>query len=310
MAIILDHQLREYIPHSDAIEFPISYFHDELIILPDWAGPMHWHPDFEIATAEYGVLDYQVGRHHIILEKGDSVFVNGNMMHGIKQLEGKVADPMPNVVFSGTLVASEGSTIYQKYILPIIQCDELPFIVFRNDDPSHAEINSWIKEIYRQMNEKKEGYELVVQRNINRIFEFISYHFNQLPKTEVVRIQINNQIRLQKMLTYIYENYSKPVTLEDIAKSADVSRSEAGRCFQYYIGCSPVEALIQYRLQKAHRLLSERTQTLQQISYACGFNSVNYFSRQFKKKYGYSPSQSGEVMKKVDKAMKEKLSTK
>ncbi len=296
MAILLDHQLREYIPHN-AIKFPITYFHDELVALLDWAGPLHWHPDFEIATAEYGVLDYQVGGQHIILEAGDSIFVNGNVLHGIKQLSGDLPDPMPNIVFSGTLIDSETSTIYQKYIQPIAQCDLLPFVVFRHSDSYHSEINCLIKDTYKQMSEKKACYELAVQRNINRIFEFISCNFNELPKTEATRIQINNQIRLQKMLTYIYENYAQPVTLEDIAKSADISRSEAGRCFHTYMGCSPVDTLIQYRLQMAHQLLSEKTQTLQQISYACGFNSVNYFSRQFKKRYGYAPSQRGNMGK-------------
>ncbi len=296
MAIILDYQLREHIPHN-TIDFPITDFHDELISLPDWAGPLHWHPDFEIATAECGVLDYQVGGQHIILEAGDSIFVNRNILHGIKQLSGDVPDPMPNIVFSGALIAPETSTVYQKYILPIAQCDSLPFVVFRHSNRSHSEINCLIKDVYRQMNEKKACYELAVQRNINRIFEFISCNFNQLPKTEATRIQINNQIRLQKMLTYIYENYAEPVTLEDIAKAADISRSEAGRCFNTYMGCSPIDALIQYRLQIAHQLLNKRTQTLQQISYACGFNSVNYFSRQFKKRYGYSPSQSIEMGK-------------
>lgn len=296
MPITLDHQLREHIPHH-TIEFPITYFHDELVTLPDWAGPLHWHPDFEIATAEFGGLDYQVGEHHIILEAGDSIFVNGNMLHGIKQLSGEVPDPMPNIVFSGALIAPETSTIYQKHILPIAQCNSLPFAVFRHNNLSHSEINCTIKEIYRQMNEKKTCYELAVQRNINRIFEFLYSNFSVLPKTEATRIQINNQIRLQKMLTYIYENYAESMTLEDIAKAADISRSEAGRCFRTYMGCSPIDALIQYRLQMAHRLLSERTQTLQQISYACGFNSVNYFSRQFKKRYGYVPSQSSKVGK-------------
>ena len=290
MSIILDYQLRECIPHN-VIEFPITYFHDEFVALLGWVGPLHWHPDFEIATAECGVLDYQVGGQHIILEAGDSIFVNRNMLHGIKQLSGDVPDPMPNIVFSGTLIAPETSTIYQKYIQPIAQCDSLPFVVFRHNDCTNSEINCLIKDIYRQMNEKKECYELVVQRNINRIFEVISCNFTELPKTEATRIQINNQIRLQKMLTYIYENYSGTVTLEDIAKAADISRSEAGRCFHTYMGCSPIDTLIQYRLQMAHRLLNERTQTLQQISYACGFNSVNYFSRQFKKRYGYAPSQ-------------------
>lgn len=296
MPIILDHQLREHIPHN-AIQFPITYFHDELVTLNDWAGSIHWHPDFEIATAEYGVLDYQVGEQHIMLEAGDSIFVNGNMLHGIKQLSGDIPDPMPNIVFLGTLIAPETSIVYQKYILPIAQCNSLPFIVFRHNDLSCSEINCIIKDNYRQMNEKGKCYELAIQRNISRIFEFISYNFDQLPKSEETRIQINNQIRLQKMLTYIYENYAESVTLDDIAKAADISRSEAGRCFHTYMGASPVDTLIQYRLQMTRQLLSEGTQTLQQISYACGFNSVNYFSRQFKKKYGYTPSQSGSMGK-------------
>ena len=148
-----------------------------------------------------------------------------------------------------------------------------------------------IKDIYRKMNEKKSCYELAIQRNINRIFEYISCNFTELPKVQTPRIQITNQIRLQKMLTYIYENYAGTVTLEDIAKAANISRSEAGRCFRTYMGCSPIDALIRYRLQIAHRLLSEKTLSLQEISFACGFNSVNYFRRQFKKTYGYTPSQ-------------------
>ncbi|MBQ4067578.1 MAG: helix-turn-helix domain-containing protein [Clostridia bacterium] len=288
MPIILDHQLREQIPHSST-EFPITYFHDELVSLPDWAGPIHWHPDFEVATAVCGVLDYQVGGQHIILKPGDSIFVNGNMLHGIRQISGDTPDPMPNAVFSGALVAPEASTVYKKYILPIIRCDSLPFVVFRHDDPSHSPISSLIGEIYRLMEEKAFGYELAVQRNVNSIFQFLSCSLDKLPKSEASRIQRSNRIRLQKMLTYIYESYASPVTLEDIARAADISRSEAGRCFNTYMGCSPIEALIQYRLQMAHQLLSEGTQTLQQISYSCGFNSVNYFSRQFKKRYGYTP---------------------
>lgn len=290
MPIVLDHQLREYIPHND-IEFPITYFHDELISVPNLSGPLHWHPYFEIATAERTTLDYQVGEQHVILEAGDSIFVNENILHGVKQLSGDEPDKMPNIVFSGALIAPETSTIYQKYVKPIVQCDSLPFIVFRNKNQSHNEINCLIKDIYRHMNEKKACYELIVQRNINRIFEYIFFNFTDLPKVHANRIQINNQIRLQKMLAYIYENYAQSVTLEDIAKAANISRSEAGRCFHKYMGCSPIDALIQYRLKTAHRLLSKQTLSLQEISFACGFNSVNYFSRQFKKTYGYTPSQ-------------------
>lgn len=290
MPIILNHHLQEQISHTDA-EFPITCYHDELDSLPDRAGPLHWHTGFEIATAAKGVLDYQVGQQHIVLQPGDSIFVNVNVLHGIRQLSGDLPDPMPNIVFSGSLIAPETSTLYKKYIQTVALCDFLPFIVFRNGDDFTEEVRSLISGIYRLMKGQNQCYELAVQRNISRIFEFINLNSAQLPRAEVSRIQINSQVRLQKMLMFIYQHYAETITLEDIAKAADISRSEAGRCFKTYMGCSPVEALIQYRLQTAHRMLNEKVYTLQQISDACGFNSVNYFSRQFRNKYGYSPSQ-------------------
>jgi len=289
MPIILDYHLQEQIPHA-AKDFPAIYYHDELASLPDWAGPFHWHTDFEIASAISGVLDFQIGQQHIILNKGDSIFINRNVLHRIKQLSGDTPDSMPNIVFSNQLIASDSSIVYQKYIHPIAQCEFLPFVVFSKEDESISEIHHLILENYQLMKERKPCYELGVQRNISRIFEFIFLNFERFSKSEATYVQINSQVRLQKMLTYIYENYAKEITLEDIANAADISRSEAGRCFNQYMGCSPVSVLIQYRLQMAHQMMNKRAHTLQQISNACGFNSVNYFSRQFKKKYGYAPS--------------------
>ena len=99
------------------------------------------------------------------------------------------------------------------------------------------------------------------------------------------------------MLSYLYEHFRETVTLEEIANAAHISRSEAGRCFQAYLGCSPVEALIRHRLQAAQRLLHETTLTLQEICFECGFHSVNYFSRQFRRVYGCSPSEKRKLGK-------------
>ena len=291
MSIVLDHQFREQITH-DVTLFPITLFYDELANLPNHRGPLHWHPDFEIATAVSGILDFQVGQQHIILEAGDSIFINKNILHSIKQLSGDACDPIPNIVFSATLIASETSKIYKKYIQPIAGCDTLPFIMFKNKNGWHKEVNGLLKDIYCQMSEQNQCYEMIVQRNLCSIFEYIFSNFEDLPKSEIPRIQINAQIRIQKMLSYIYEHYAEAITLKDIAKAANVCRSEAGRCFNTYMNSSPVETLIQYRLQIAHRLLNDTTLTLQEISYSCGFNSVNYFSRKFQQTYGYTPGRN------------------
>ena len=290
MPILLDHQLQEQIPH-DISAFPITFYCDELATLPNRAGPMHWHPYFEIATAQSGVLDYQVGQTHTILEPGDSIFVNQNMLHEIRQLSGTTPDHLPVIVFSGTVVAPKNSIVYQKYIQPILACDSLPFVVFRHDSSQWEEARRRILATYFAMQNQPDCYELTVQRNICYVLESIFRNFDSLPKFKASRVQLNAQIRLQKMLSYIYENYAQTVTLADIAGAANISRSEAGRCFHSYLGCSPVEALIQYRLQTAQHLLQETTLTLQEISLACGFHSANYFSRQFRRRYGYSPGE-------------------
>ena len=96
-----------------------------------------------------------------------------------------------------------------------------------------------------------EGYEMAVQRSLSRILEYIYCNMDSFPKSEATRIQMKNQIRLQKMLTYIYEHYMDDVTLQDIADAANISRSEAGRCFHAYMEARPWMRLSSTRLQTA-----------------------------------------------------------
>ena len=153
MPILLDHQLQEQIPH-DISTFPVAFYCDELAALTNRTGPMHWHPYFEIATAQSGILDYQVGQTHTILEPGDSIFVNQNMLHGIRQLSGDAPDHLPIIIFSGTVVAPENSVIYQKYIQPILECNSLPFAVFRHDSSLWTEVHRRIRSTYHAMEEQ------------------------------------------------------------------------------------------------------------------------------------------------------------
>lgn len=87
MSILLDHQLLEKDTRKNS-DFPVAYYQNELEALPNWEGPFHWHPDFEIAAALNNSLEYQIDQQQIILNAGDSIFVNGNILHKIKQISG------------------------------------------------------------------------------------------------------------------------------------------------------------------------------------------------------------------------------
>lgn len=291
MPILLDRYLQEQIP-QDPGALPVAFYRDELAALPGRAGPVHWHPFLELATARQGVLDCQVGQTHITLAPGDSILINQNRLHSFRQLSGGEPDPLPILVFSGTVIAPEDSAAYQKYVRPVLGCSGLPFVVFRGGDAQWAGLGLRLRAACRAMAEQPPYYELEVQRSLSALWQILLEHWDALPRAETSPVQLNAQIRLQKMLAYLYSHYDQDITLADIAGAAHISRSEAGRCFRAYLGCSPVEALIRYRLQAARRLLGQTTLTLQQISDACGFHSANYFSHQFRKRYGHSPGEN------------------
>lgn len=289
MPLKLDYQLRERMEH-DAAAFPFSYFADELADLPHRAVPLHWHPELELVTAVRETLVFQIGLEQLALRGGESIFINHNVLHGIWQEGDGEPDPMPNIVFLDRLIAPESSSVYQKYVQPILRCDGLSYVIFRREIPWQAEINGLLGELYRCAGEQGDCYEMAVQRGLSRIFEQIYLRLDALPKQEISRMQIAAQARIQQMQAHIHAHYAQRVTLDDIAAAANVSRSEANRCFNAYMGCSPIEALTRYRLSMARRLMRETALPLREISARCGFNSESYFYRCFRRVYGHSPA--------------------
>lgn len=94
---------------------------------------------------------------------------------------------------------------------------------------------------------------------------------------------------IQKAISYIKQNYNKQITLEDIAKSAAMSRSYFSNTFKLATGLSPYEYLLTTRIDNARRLLLTTDYSVLKISYDCGFKNVTNFNLAFKKKLGITP---------------------
>jgi AraC-like DNA-binding protein len=90
-------------------------------------------------------------------------------------------------------------------------------------------------------------------------------------------------------LTYIAQNYDKPITVEDLAKICNLNRSYFSKMFKETVGQSPQEFLIQYRMLKAGSLLVTTTLSINEIGTLVGYPNQLHFSRAFKKVYGISP---------------------
>lgn len=95
--------------------------------------------------------------------------------------------------------------------------------------------------------------------------------------------------KMTDVYTYIRENYFKQISLEQIAKIAEMSPITFSRFFKKYCGAGFVEYLNRVRTNKACYLLRETEYQVQDIAVECGFVSISNFNKQFRKTEGLSP---------------------
>lgn len=96
--------------------------------------------------------------------------------------------------------------------------------------------------------------------------------------------------RMRNIKKFIDENYSTPkIPISFLSKSICLSevyfRWEFKNCF----GLSPNEYIKKVRLENAKLLLSTGLYSVGEIATKCGFDSISYFSYEFKKRCGKSP---------------------
>ena len=95
---------------------------------------------------------------------------------------------------------------------------------------------------------------------------------------------------LRQIISYIQQNYSAKVTLNDIAIAGNVCRSNCCKIFQKFLNQSPIGYLTEYRLEKSLFLLKTTNYTITEIALQCGFNSSSYFTETFRKELNCTPS--------------------
>lgn len=92
------------------------------------------------------------------------------------------------------------------------------------------------------------------------------------------------------IISYMQENYMKDISLDKLSKNMYLSPVYISKIFKEETGDSPINYLINIRLKKANELLENSRLSIKAIAKSVGYNDAYYFSKLFKKYYGYPPS--------------------
>ncbi len=146
--------------------------------------------------------------------------------------------------------------------------------------------HEWLAEIFYNLAEK-----------MFSLHQNIKYRIEEIPALKKdTRTEIFERVNIAK--DFMLSSLEKQIKIEDIAGVAGLSPYHFLRLFKQVFRETPRRYLMSKRLEKAKQLLLNTDMTITDITLEVGFESVNYFSRLFKKTFGTSPTEFREINRK------------
>lgn len=249
----------------------------------------HWHNSIEIIKIQEGKFLCQVNGKNLTVEQGDVCVINRGKIHRV------LNDKMPKLCKKKTFILNpdilfKDEYIYKKYLSSMLSDEGFSHMRFRYNSALSEEIFRLIDEIEEIHLTKPMGYEMEITSLMIMILRrlYIAYETS----SESIKDGEDQSVQTQrKMARFIYENYGKKLSLEDIANSGSISKSTCMRIFREYTGKSPINFLNSYRLERSAQMLEDTSMQITEIALECGFAQQSYYNKLFLKEYGMTPKQ-------------------
>lgn len=263
-------------------DFPIAFYHVESNH-PRYQMPYHWHPEYEIIRILRGIFQLTIDGQQIYANEGDVIFIQGGTLHG-----GVPEDCIYECIVFDMRILLSNNKLCSRQIQQLMRHE---MAVSLNLSGNSGALKQAVEHLFKAMDEKKPGYEFLTQGALYTllgiIFEEGACRVNTSPSNASSQ-QIK---RFKDVLNYIEQHYTESISLEDMARVADLSPRYFCRFFRKMTQCTPTEYLNYYRIECACEQLAEIQISITDVALNCGFNDISYFIKAFHKAKGVTPKQ-------------------
>ncbi|NMA65215.1 MAG: AraC family transcriptional regulator [Clostridiaceae bacterium] len=122
------------------------------------------------------------------------------------------------------------------------------------------------------------------------LYLFLSYLVkNQKKILHVSRNVKNTDKYVSDAIDYIEKNYARHITVGEVAQTINIDRSYLSSLFNKFLGISPRDFIIKYRMDKACELLKNPQLSVGDVARSVGYEDPFQFSKTFKKTIGLPP---------------------
>ncbi len=225
---------------------------------------LSYHDFHQIIFVEKGVFILYDGKYQQPLYKGAAAFIPVGYPHRIYNLQNSISAKTSSVYFNSSFMEGMDDGIL------IFTVSEL--------------IESLIKEITGlEANEADD----INMKCVALLVELIKRETEQ-PRQRI-KLPVSNDERIQKSVDFMQLNFSRKITLTDIAGTVCLSTRQFSRLFTDKMGVTPFEYLRMYRIISVLPTLSMTKENILDSIYQSGYETVSSFYKDFTQFIGMPP---------------------
>jgi len=256
-----------------------------LSVNPNFSDLFYWHfhPEFEIVFIDGADGNRMVGQHASAFKKNDLVMIGSYIPHlnfdyGIRTPYEKIVIHIGKDFLKN---AQENTPEFQ----PIAQLFERSKRGIAFGEETKKALGPRIMDLARL-----EGLERFMEL-LSILYALEKADDKQYLHEKEVKNQYTSrdQSRLDRIYSFVDQNYTRRIPIEEIAELSHLSPAAFCRYFKKMTRLTFTQFVNHYRIDKAKKMLLSG-ESVTTTCYACGFESLSYFNRAFKKITGRTPS--------------------
>lgn len=284
----MEKQKSEYI-NSVNLNKDTSFPYLVLDVINDNAYPrnpgfqvMHWHEDLQFIYVIDGEITVKTLDAEINLHRGEGAFINKEVVHYVGK---RLKCHYNSFLFPDYFLAFYGGSPARSFVERITENKDITILHFVPDGGKNSAVLELLRGLSTLEQQKTEFYVYDVLVMLTSLWLALCKSIEMPERTE----ETATAQRMRKMLCYMAEHLAEDISLENLAASANVSKSECARCFKESLHTTPYNYLIELRLANAAELLESTDIPIGEIAARVGFNQLSHFGKMFREKTGCSP---------------------
>lgn len=250
--------------------------------------PVHTHDFSELVLITGGAGTHVVGQQSYRVRAGDAFVTSGSRAHGYKDAAGMVRQI---VMFDPRRLPPQRE-LYRDlpgfHAMFVLEEQYRASHRFQSrltlDAPALRAAVGMIRQMAEEVQSRQPGYAAAAWAGFSQLVVFLSRQYTLRPSESSGAL-----LQLAGVISYIDEHYASPITLDELACRAGLSRNRFIAAFKRATGHTPIDHLLRARVSAAVRLLSETELSITRLALDAGFTDSNYFARQFRRIMGVTP---------------------